>query len=398
MKRIQEDVSRLTLSVRDDGDIDGSDLVRRILASKSEAWIESMKPQIERLAKNFTFYRVDTNFASCMPLAEVRSILRTIGLYVRDLTVQFRDEKWPQNVERFYEKLCQYIGSNLKTLRVVWVRNSEDWLKHLKPLLRHIDTLYVTVNNYDFDFDIDFQAYCPNLRTLKIQMNLKGELLAKPWPALERLSIRDNQYMEERLVLELMKNNPQLKYFKVYANDCENFLQQIPEHLHNLEELCLYQAYPSISASNLIHLAEMKNLRSLKLMFLEEDELDGIIACLPKFKQLQELKIHTWYDGPDSVDADDLFQPNLDAVVNLSQELHALDCFHIRYCQISTDMIFNFIRNARKLKQFRVYRCGVEITDEILDSIDSIRQLINPTELVIYADKISSEFSEEVRS
>lgn len=395
MKQLQDEISKLNLNAHDHDD--ASELLRRILASTNDQWKTSMVRKNERLARNFTFVVVVSEYAPNIPLAKARSILRTIGPYVCDLCVNFRDNKWPANIERFFYKMCQYVGVNLKTLRLINVPNNEDWLKQLKPLLARIETLHVAICNYDFDFDIDFQSYCPNLKTLKIRMNLKGELLTKPWPKLESLSIRDNQYMEERLVLEFMKNNPQLKYFKVAANDCDNFLPQISEHLHNVEKLCLYQAYPNISTGNLTHLAELKHLKKLKLMYLEEEEFDGIVDCLPKFKQLQELKLHVFYDGLDTVDADDLFQPNLDAIVNLAQELHELDGFHLRYCQIHNDMLYDFIRNARNLKQIRIYRCGLEISDEVLEHIESIRKSVNPTKLLFYADKVSSELNREVR-
>lgn len=100
-------------------------------------------------------------------------------------------------------------------------------------------------------YDIDFQFYCPNVKTLKLKMNLNGTLLSKAQPKLERLSMLHNQFMEEKLVLEFMKNNPQLKYLKIEANDCDNLLKQIPLYLEQLEKLCLYQGYPNITAENL---------------------------------------------------------------------------------------------------------------------------------------------------
>lgn len=397
MKQLEDEILKLNINSQEHDKSRDSELLRRILASTNASWKKSMLQQNERLAHQFTFVFVDSSDAPNIPLAEARSILRSIGPYVRDLCVNFRDNKWPKDIGRFFYKMCQYVGENLKTLRLIYVPNDEDWLRQLKPLLLRIETLHVAICNYDFDFDIDFQSYCPNLTTLKIRMNLKGEWLTKPWPKLERLSIRDNQYMEERLVLEFMKNNPQLKYFEVAANDCDNFLPQISEHLHNVEKLCLYQAYPYMSAENLTHLAELKQLKKLKLMYLEDEDFDRIVACLLKFKQLQELKLHVFYDGSDTVNAEDLFQPNMDAIVNLSQELHELECFHIRYCQIHAAMLYDFIRNARNLKQIRIYRCGVEISDEMLENIESIRQSINPTKLFFYADKISAELNNEVR-
>lgn len=141
----------------------------------------------------------------------------------------------------------------------------------------------------------------------------------------------------------------------------------------------------------------MKHLKKLKLMYLDEDDFNGILNCLPKFKQLVELKLHLFYDGPDSVDLEDTYIPNLNLIVTLAQELPQLECFHIRYCTIDTETLNNFIRHAKKLKKLGVYRCGFEITDLILENIENVRQAaVNPTLLVLYADKIHPDLNKEV--
>lgn len=129
---------------------------------------------------------------------------------------------------------------------------------------------------------------------------------------------------------------------------------------------------------------------------MEPDEFNGILNCLPKFKQLEELKLHLFYDGVDSVDLDDIFSPNSDSLVTLAQELQQLECFHIRYCSFDTETLNKFIRNAKKLKSLGIYRCGFEITDIILENIENIRQAVNPTLMVLYADKIHPELNKEV--
>lgn len=140
----------------------------------------------------------------------------------------------------------------------------------------------------------------------------------------------------------------------------------------------------------------MKHLKKLKLMYMEPDQFNGILNCLPKFKQLQELKLHIFYDGIDSADLDDIYCPNLESIIALAQELMQLECFHIRYCQIDTETLYNFVRNAKMLKYIGIYRCGLEITDLILENIDKIRQAVSPTLMVLYADKIYPELNKEV--
>lgn len=233
---------------------DVSELLRKLISlstkSNSELLKETLNNRILPSVKTFDFHLTDL-YGTSISLREARSILRCIGPYISQLGVRFKMDKYPKNLDRFFFKMCQYIGPNLNAIRLKFVPTNQDWLHQLRPLLNRIESLCVETSNYDFDYDIDFQLFCPNLKTLKIYMNLNGQLLSKKQPKLERITILHNQYMEERLVLELMKNNPQLLYLKIEANDCNNLLKQIPIHLPKLQKLCLYQGYPDICADNL---------------------------------------------------------------------------------------------------------------------------------------------------
>ncbi|KAJ6646609.1 hypothetical protein Bhyg_01822 [Pseudolycoriella hygida] len=373
------------------------DLLRTLISisskSNSDLLKETLNNRILPSVKRFDFQLSDYTNRSAISLSETRSILRCIGSHISELGIYFRMDKYPKNVERYFYKMCQYIGPNLKTIRLKYVPSDQGWLLHLKPLLNQIELLDIRTFNYDFEYDIDFQQYCPNLKTLKIYMNLNGTLLSKKQPKLERISILNNQYMEERLVLEFMKNNPQLLYLKIEANDSNNLLKQIPLHLPNVEKLCLYEGYPDIYAENVEHLTAMTNLKKLKLMYLNPDKFDGILNCLAKFTQLEELKLHIFYEGIDSVDLDEMYRPNCDFIVTLAQQLIHLECFHIRYCGIDEETVKNFIRNAVNLKHLAMYRCGLEITDTMLETIDAIRR--TSTLLTLCADKIHPQLNKE---
>lgn len=234
---------------------DVSDVLRKLISlstnSNSELLKEALNNRILPSVKTFDFHLTAANNGTSINLRETRSILRCIGPYISQLGVSFKMDKYPKNIDRFFVKMCQYIGPNLNTIRLKFVPTNQDWLQQLRPLLNRIECLNIQTSNYDFEYDIDFQSYCPNLKTLKLSMNLNGELLSKKQPKLERISILHNQYMQERLVLEFMKNNPQLLYLKIEANDSNNLLKQIPIHLPRLEKLCLYQGYPNICADYL---------------------------------------------------------------------------------------------------------------------------------------------------
>lgn len=235
------------------GSQQNQDLLRKLLSLSTKSNSVLLKEALNRIlpsVRTFDFQLTGDN-GTVMPLNEVRTILRCIGQHISELGIYFRFEKYPTDVNRYFDKMCQYVGPNLNAMRLKYFPPTVEWLERLKPLLGRIERLVLTGSNYDFDYDIDFQLYCPNLRTLKISMNLNGTLLSKKQPKMERFSNLQNQFMEERLVLEFMKNNPQLLYLRIEANDCNNLLKQIPEHLTKLEKLCLYQGYPNITANNL---------------------------------------------------------------------------------------------------------------------------------------------------
>lgn len=129
---------------------------------------------------------------------------------------------------------------------------------------------------------------------------------------------------------------------------------------------------------------------------MEPDEFDGILNCLPKLKKLQEIKLHIFYDGVDSADIDDNFSPNSESIVTLALELTHLECFHLRYCGIDTETLKNFVRNAKQLKNLGIYRCGLEVTDAVLEDLEKIRQAVNPSVMVLYADRIHPDLNKEV--
>ncbi|KAG4070141.1 hypothetical protein HA402_013384 [Bradysia odoriphaga] len=386
-----------SVSNSDQSQTDGLPSLRQLIFMSTKSRAPSVKEAVDRilpLVKSFEFQLTDAK-GTAVFLSEVRSILQCIGQHISELGVTFRMDKYPKYTDRYYQKICQYVGPQLKTLSLSGVPSNQGWLIALKPLLCRIECFSLQTSNYDFEYDIDFELYCPNVKTLNIYMNLKGTLLSRKQPKLEKLSMLYNQFMEEALVLEFMKNNPQLVHLKIQANDSNNFLKQIPLHLPKLEHLCLHQGYPNITAENLEHLTVMKQLKSLELMDLDEEDFNGILNCLPKFRQLEALQLHLAYDGPDDIDLEYVFKPNFDLIVTLAQELPQLKRFHLRYCQIVAETLQNFIRYATNLEIFTFNGCGLEITDTILENIATSRQGAGAATMVLYADKIHPELNRE---
>lgn len=228
--------------------------LRELILMAANSTVPSVTEALNRilpLVQTFEFQSTNAT-GTVIPLTEVRSILRCIGQHITELSLVFRMGKYPKNVERYYQKICQYVGPQLKTLKLNGVPPIQEWLIGLKPILCRVECFCVKLDNYDLDYDIDFELYCPNVKILAISSNLNGTLLSKSkLPKLMKMSMMHNQYMEESLVLDFLKNHSQLVYLTIEAHDCDNLLKQIPMHLPKLQHLCLHQGHPNITGQNL---------------------------------------------------------------------------------------------------------------------------------------------------
>lgn len=319
--------------------------------------------------KRFHFYLGSDNRK--MLLRDARNLMKMIGASVDELIVDGLFKAWPENSPRYLFKISQLTGPNIQSLVLKNIPADTTWVKPMKSVLERIKALDISTDNYDFvEYDLDLQEICPNLRSLKVKMNMKGGFLVKHWPSLEKFSNQHNQYMEERLVTEFMKNNPQIKYLKVDANDCNRLTKEIVEYLPKLESLCLIDAYPDIAAANVTPLLELKYLERLKLESIREGKRNEILSCVTQFAHLKVLKL---YFIEDEVDAESEFEWKSDLIVNISKSLHRLEAFHLHFFLLEENAVFDFIRNAKKLKILDVRGCNLSISPEFLEKIVEIR-------------------------
>ncbi|KAJ6641784.1 hypothetical protein Bhyg_06727, partial [Pseudolycoriella hygida] len=364
------------------------------MATKTDSL--SVKEALDRIlpwVKNFEF-TITNNDGVAVLLSEVRSTLRCIGQHICHLSITFRMSIYPKYINRYWEKICQYAGPQLNSLKLTCIPNNQEWLVTLQPLLNRIQHLDVLMINYDINYDIDFALYCPNLISLKIFMNLNGTLLCKNQPTLQHLTMLHNDFMDH-IFQDFLRNNPQLVYLKISANDCIGLLQKIALHLPALQGLCLHRGYPEIRAEYLDCLTTLKHLRNLELVKLNKCNFDAILSCLPKFKQLEGLELYVFYDDIYNVDVNLIHEPYPDLIITLAQELLHLERFYLRFCKIDSATLCEFVRHAKNLRTLGLYGCGLVITEAELDVIETIRLTFNRPMLVIYADQIHSELNRE---
>lgn len=308
-------------------------------------------------------------------LRDARILMKMIGPSLEEIVIDGHIyKKWPHNICRYLYKINQLTGENIRSLILKNVEANQSWEKPLRSILNKIKAIDIKSDNYDFDdYDLDLPVLCPQLESLKIKMNMKGEKIVKTWPTLVKFVNKNNQYMTEQLQWQFLKLNPQIRYLKIDACDTINLTKKIVDHVPKLETLCLTDNYPGFTSENLSPLLELRSLTKLELKNISEENTDDILKLLTKFVNLKALKVY-FFEEEFTEDEDKTW--NSDLVVEIAKSLHRLEEFHLHYFLLTENAFLELIKNAKKLKIFDIRGCGLPVTSELLNKIHEIRDLI----------------------
>lgn len=309
-----------------------------------------------------------------MPLAKMRRSLMCIGPYVTELSFKWHDYDHCHRLQRFLEKLGQYVGTNIRCLRFRDTLIDEDRIPAIKNILKHLETLEIIVYNPDFDLDLDYHSLCPNLRKLKLLKNMQFLRCCKPWPKLEHISMVGNEYMVLNTFRSFIAKNPQLTCLKFTAYHADDRLLIVSLNLPNIRKMTILPSFPNLSASNICYLTGL-NLTHLNLMYLDEDDLNGILQCLSRFVGLRVLKLHLLFDGGDG---DDHYEPNQQALIGLAQDLPHLEKFYTRYIKWKESTIIDFIRFGSQLTVMHIHWCDLLFSNAMIWKMVKILQTNRP--------------------
>lgn len=321
-------------------------------------------------------YSIDNGSSSIpMPLAKVRRSLICIGPYVTELKFKWHDFDCYKRSQRFLEKIGQYVGKNIRCLRLNNILLGERQIPAIKRILAQLETLEIIVYNPDFDLDLDFKVLCPNLRKLKLLENMQLIRCCKPWPQLKHLSIVGNEYMVLNTFRLFIEQNPQLTCLKFTAYHADERLQAVAQHLPNVEKLTILPSFPNLSALNIVYLSSLQHLTTLNLMYLDENDVNGILQCLTRFTGLRVLKLHVLFDGNDE---DGHFEPNQQHIISLAQDLPHLERFCTRYIKWKESTVIDLIRFASQLQALHIHWCDLPTTNSMVWKIVKTLQTHRP--------------------
>lgn len=322
----------------------------------------------------------------------VGEIVNCIGKYLIELKISQTSE-----IFLFYRLLGDSIGDRIRKLSIVSTHLSEMSLQAIEPVLRRLEELELRIANTDIvDDDLDLRTRCPNLRRLHIQWDTSFIENAGHWQSLERLSLGDNEYIADDTICEFMQNNPQLRQLKIGAFNCALRLNDIALHLIHLERLVLFQNYSDLSAKSILDLAHMIHLRRLILRNVERADFEAIITNAATLGTLIELQIQAEFDH--CSDADEIFQPNQQSIVNTAIHMPQLQVFGISFCKLADQTVIEFLRIAVNLKEIHIHDCDFLLSPENINAIINVR-IKNPNRIdplivhVDYVDDILLEVS-----
>ncbi|XP_031623779.1 uncharacterized protein LOC116341063 [Contarinia nasturtii] len=348
----------------------------------------------QHIFPHFTSFAIENSTKDIqMPLAKVRRSLICIGPYITELKFRWHDYDHNNRLQRFLEKLGQYVGKNIRRIRFWDVLLYEEHIPAIKSIFSIVDTLEITVYNPAYDLDLDFQELCPNLRKLKLLENMQLIRCCKPWPKLEYLSNVGNEYMVLNTFRSFLAQNPQLRCLKFTAYHADERLQAVAQLIPGVQKLTILPSFPNLTASNIVYLSSLEHLTKLNLMYLDEADLNGILQCLIRFKSLRVLKLHLLYDGGE----EDLhYEPNQQNLIAIAQELPNLEMFCTRYIKWKESTVKDFLKFTSRLKALHIHWSDLKITNsmiwEIFKVLQANRQPLNgiiPLELFVNATDIT---------
>lgn len=294
------------------------------------------------------------------------------------------------NSLEFYQVIQRTVGESIRKFTLFREQMSEELLQTLEPMLQHIDDLELHIIE-DCNDALELHARCPNLKRLHIQWNTPFTS-TEYWPQLEEFTLGDNEFIGEEQFREFMQNNPQLKKLKIGCFNCDVQLEEIAQHLINLEELTVFQNYSNLSPDSILELQQLPHLKRLTLRSISSD-FEDIAKNTTKLSGLIELQLQAEFESCMDVE---YFEPNPQCFINIASEMPQLQVFGVSYCKLKNETILEFLQLAENLRGIHVHSCDFELTEDTINAIVEARKKITEQNgpLIMHTDYLNEGINE----
>lgn len=318
------------------------------------------------------FRQFEFSFDGCERVEKPKKLISNIGPYLHKLTIRISCDLEHENYIPFFKYIVSWIGHDIRELIISSPVLPADLIAVFRPVFSRLESLKVSCENIDFDYNIDCCSMCPNLLHLQMQGDMSFLPNAEPWPKLESLALGDNEFICNATMRRFLANNSQVKRLKVSTFNADLLIEEVVESLPNLEQWVIFQNNSDLLASNAVLLQQLKRLFDLKILRIHTDEFNGIVTALAKCAKLRHLKIQAYHEGYE----ERLFKPDHKNILAVVGELQDLETFDISCCQLSETFVIDLIKFARAgLKELHLHNCGFILTGPLIRRIAQVISL-----------------------
>ncbi|XP_037050001.1 uncharacterized protein LOC119084211 isoform X2 [Bradysia coprophila] len=306
-----------------------------------------------------------------MTLGKARKFLKHVGPFVTKLVIKKLDEA---NVQRYFEKMVQYVGEDIKELEIYDVQLTNGLITIIQPILRRLSVL--TIKIFKNSQDIDFEAVCPNVTKFKIAGIMSMERNCKCWPNLRHVSLLSDILLPETFCA-FVTLNPHLNGLKFFHQNFQQ-IQSIVSNLSNLSKLGINCKYKPITALQLNHLVQLDHLTQLTLWNLTgHASIVEVFLVLVKFTGLRVLKLHISEDQNHEALDSTVYELKQQTLAVVAQKLINLETLMLFNIKLDESTVFDMVRSASQLKALHIHALSlnVEWNESLVTGILNIRKI-----------------------
>lgn len=309
-------------------------------------------------------------FGKLMTVGKARKLLRHLGPFITKLVLKKLDEA---NVQRYFDKVAQYVGENLRELEIYDICLTDNLISTLRSILHRLCTLKIRIINNGNE--IDFERVCPNLKKFKIAGIMSIERSCKHWPNLQYVSLLSDIISPETFCSFILLNT-HLNGVKFFHQNLEQILS-VASNLTNVEKLEINCKYKPVSATQLGHLCKLSYLTSLTLWNLTgHASIVEIFLILIKFNGLRVLKIHISEDQSHEPLDSTVYELKQQTVAAVASKLFHLEKLLLFNVKIDESTVHDIVRSASQLKILHIHapNLNVQWTASLITEIVNIRK------------------------
>lgn len=292
-----------------------------------------------------------------LTLLNLRQILRLhgFGYSALHITISSKALKCQQSTHDVINKMVQYIGPQLRSLVLQSFNVVSSEFAQLKSILLNLQHLEIDLNYNNFDYG-QFNDVWPNLRSLRLESS----------GAIHVVQYKSTATTEFAKLTSLVI----VSRYKLYEHLFENIFETF-KALKTLVIINVHDYYTELNATiptDFMFVAQLQHLTKLHISFGQHYLRDDIWQTLGRMGALQHLTIEVGSQRNNNLST--ITESNFNAFCRGVRSLVEL---RVSGFKLSNEHLVGFVRSANWLDQLAIHNCGLEVADELINSLVAAR-------------------------